>query len=498
MDNNKSQGVNGTIQNKTVKGMFWTGLEMLGRQGAAFIIQIFLARLLLPEDFGLIGMLTIFISLSNVLIDVGFQTWLLHEKEPTEEEFSTVFFFNLGIAILLYGLLFLSAPAVARFYGRPILAPMLRVLGITLIMNAFALVQRTQLTIKLNFKVQTVITAYAICFSGGIAIFCAYLGLGVWSLVLQQVLNTTIASLLTVFVNRWVPLWKFQISSFKKMFGYSWKLVASTMLDTAYNNLNAILIGRFFSAASLGYFSNAQKMQDVIPRSLSGAVQKVSFPVLSRYKEDQKILSDAFSRILKLVSLVAIPVSFGLSGTGTEIFQLVFGEKWLSAVPYFKIMALTASCYPIHVLNLNLLQIVGRTDRFLALELVKKAIGLVTTLITLFIFRSVMALVILDFFMNFITLYINGFYTEEIIGYSLIHQMKDLTRAFFSGGVMLVAISIVGFTLHQGPLILLLVKIVVGCCVYLGASCLFNREEMKRLMEIAGWLMKQKQKKEKL
>ncbi|MGM0216053.1 lipopolysaccharide biosynthesis protein [Enterococcus sp. AZ109] len=475
-----------SIQSKTAKGMFWSGLEMLGRQGATFIIQIVLARLLLPEDFGLIGMLTIFIALSNVVIDVGFQTWLLHEKAPTEEEFSTVFFFNLFVSIIVYGLLFTGAPFVARFYGQPILSSMLRLLGVSLILNALALVQRTQLTIKLNFKVQTLITAYSICISGAVAIFCAYLGFGVWSLVFQQVINTMLNSLMTIFSNRWLPKWTFQLQSFKKMFHYSWKLVASTMLDTAFNNLNSILIGRYFSPASLGYFSNAQKMQDVIPRSLSSAVQKVSFPVLSRYKDDKQVLSNAFTRILTMVCFVAVPVSFGLSGTGTEIFLLMFGEKWLTAVPYFRIMALTASCYPIHILNLNLLQIVGRTDRFLFLEIIKKVIGITATLIVLFVFRSVMSLVILDFFLNFVTLYVNGYFTGDIIGYTLFDQLKDLSRSFVAGIVMLVAVTILGYFLHTNPLVSLLIKMILGISVYLGASFLINRKEMINFFKTAA------------
>lgn len=471
-----------TIQNKTIKGFFWTGIEMLGRQGATFIIQIVLARLLVPEDFGLIGMLTIFISLSNVLIDVGFQTWLLHEKKPTNAEFSTVFFFNLTVSIVMYGVLFMIAPSVASFYRRPVLSAMLRVLGISLVMNAFALVQRTQLTIKLNFRVQTIITAYSISFSGVVAIVLAYLGLGVWSLVFQQVLNTTINSLLTIFINRWVPQLTFEVKSFKKMFHYSWKLLASTLLDTAFNNVNSILIGRFFSAASLGYFSNAQKMQDVIPRSLSGAVQKVSFPVLSRYKEDKEVLHAAFRRILKTVSFLAIPISFGLSGTGTEIFLLMFGEKWLTAVPYFKIMALTASCYPIHVLNLNLLQIIGRTDRFLILEIIKKGIGIAATIIVLVVFQSVMSLVLLDFFMNFLMLYVNGYYTKDIIDYSLFDQMRDLLRPFAAGIIMLFSLIILENTMHSGVVVLLMVKILVGAGVYFVISFLLNREEMKNML----------------
>lgn len=467
-----------TIEKKTIGGIFWTILEMLGRQGVTFVIQIILARLLVPEDFGLIGMLTVFITLSNLLIDSGFQTWLIHKNNPSQTDFSTVFFFNVFTACIIYIVLFLIAPQIALFFKRPIFVSMLRILSINILFNSFGLIHRTKLTIDLKFKTQTYITTFCVTISGIVAVVMAYLGFGVWSLVVQQVVASFTQTLLLTISNRWIPQLVWSTKSFKTMFKYSWKLLASHILDVLYNNLNTILIGRFFSASTLGYFSNAQKLNDVAGQSIATAVQKVSFPVLSSIKDEKENLKNGYRRILNLTSFAVIPIMLGMSACGFELFRIIFGEKWLLAVPYFQILCFGGMFYPMHMLNLNILQVVGRTDRFLILEVLKKIVGVLGTIITLLLFKSVLTLVWVTVIFSLFSLYVNSFFSKEMIDYSLREQLLDIMKPLLAGIIMFIGVFFLGKVLNIGTFPLLLIKIVFGILLYIGLCSLFKVHEI--------------------
>lgn len=478
---------------KMARGFFWTGLEFIGRQGVTFVIQILLARLLVPDDFGLVGMLTIFIALANVLIESGFQTWLLHEKAPSETDFSTVFFFNFSIALVLYGILFFIAPFVADFYQEPILTKMLRLLGLLIVFAAFSIVQRAQLTIKFDFRSQAIISTVAMALSGAFAIAGALAGLDVWSLVLQQVLNQLLQTILLTATNRWFPRLVFDISAFKKMFSYSWKLLVSSLLDTVYQNGISVLVGKFFLGTTLGYYTNAQKMRDVAAMSVTNAVNKVSFPSLSRVKEDQEKLRKGFKEILSLSMFLTIPLMLGLAGCAYEVFEVLFGPKWLPAVPYFQIMCLSGVTYPLHMLNLVLLQIVGRTDSFLLLEIVKKILGFATLVSALLLFKNVFILICVTSGVDFLMIFINGFYTKGILDYSLKSQFRQIGKSALAGGIMLVAIFGLNFLPVQWPaIVMLLSKVLVGSGVYLSCTYFFGVTEIKKIFFWVQDLKRQK------
>lgn len=481
--NRKKDSTEGSLERKTIGGIFWTIIEMLGRQGVTFVIQIILARLLIPEDFGLVGMLTVFISLSNLLTDSGFQTWLIHKKNPTQIDFSTVFVFNIFAATIIYLLLFLSAPQIGHFFKSPVFVPLLRFLSLTVIFNSLSLIHRTKLTIALKFKTQTYITMFSITLSGLVAVILAYLGFGVWSLVTQQVIASIIQSVLLIVINNWIPQITFSVSSFKIMFKYSWKLLASYSLDILYNNLNAILIGRFFSASTLGYFTNAQKVNDVAGQSIATAVQKVSFPVLSGIKDEKETLKNGYQRILGFTSFIVIPIMLGMSACGVEIFKIVFGDKWLLAVPYFQIMCFGGMFYPMHMLNLNILQVAGRTDRFLILEVCKKIISILGTIITLLIFKSVLSLVCISVIFSYLSLYINSYFSEEMIGYSFENQLRDIFKPLISGVIMFAFVFLIGQLLKINIVLLLMVKVLIGIILYVGLCRLFGVKEIFVLRE---------------
>lgn len=489
----ESQEQSPATSGKMAKGFFWTGLEFIGRQGVTFVIQILLARLLVPDDFGLVGMLTIFIALANVLIESGFQTWLLHEKDPSETDFSTVFFFNFSVALALYGILFVIAPFVAAFYEEPILTKMLRFLGLLIVFAAFSIVQRAQLTIKFDFRSQAIISTVAMALSGAVAILGAIAGLGVWSLVLQQVLNQLLQSVLLTVTNRWVPQLVFDIPAFKKMFSYSWKLLVSSLLDTVYQNGISVLVGKFFLGTTLGYYTNAQKMRDVAAMSVTNAVNKVSFPSLSRVKEDQGRLRQGFKEILSLSMFLTIPLMLGLAGCAYEVFMVLFGAKWLPAVPYFQIMCLSGVTYPLHMLNLVLLQIVGRTDSFLVLEIIKKILGFATLVSALLLFKNVFILICVTSGVDFLMIFINGVYTKGILDFSLKRQFQQIAKSALAGVLMLIAIFSLNLLHLQWPTLLILVgKILVGAGVYLSCSHFLGVTEIKKIF---FWVRRMKRQK---
>lgn len=478
---------------KMARGFFWTGLEFIGRQGVTFVVQILLARLLVPDDFGLVGMLTIFIALANILIESGFQTWLLHEEDPSETDFSTVFFFNLSISLVLYGILFLIAPLVAEFYREPILTQMLRLLGLLVVFAAFSIVQRVQMTIKFDFRSQAIISTVAMVLSGTVAIIGAIAGLGVWSLVLQQVLNQLLQSVLLTLKNRWLPQLVFDIPVFKKMFAYSWKLLVSSLLDTVYQNGISVLIGKFFLGTTLGYYTNAQKMRDVASMSVTNAVNKVSFPSLSRVKEDQERLRHGFKEILSLSMFLTIPLMLGLAACAYEVFEVLFGPKWLPAVPYFQIMCLSGMTYPLHMLNLVLLQIVGRTDSFLILEIIKKVLGFATLVSALLFFKNVFILICITSVVDFLMIFINSFYTKRILDYSLKNQFQQIAKSALAGGLMVIVIFSLNLLNLQWPLAVMLIsKILIGAGVYLCSAYFLGVPEIKKIFFWLQGLKRQK------
>lgn len=461
---------------KSITGFMWAGMELLGRQGASLIIQVVLARLLLPKDFGLIGMLAIFMALATTIIDSGFQNWLLQKKKPTEVDYSTVYLFNILSSLALYFILFLSSSSIAKFYNEPLLEQLIKVLGLTLIFAALSMVHRVQLSRKMDFKTQAVIATAAMLLSGIVAIIIAYLGFGVWSLVIQQILNQLLQSILLILANRWMPQLIFDRTSFRQMFHYGWKILLSSILDTAYSNGTSVFIGKLFSTNLLGYYTNARKISDVASLSMAGTVQKVSFPMLSQLKEDPIQMRASFKKVLKMVSFISFPFMLGLSATGTEIIVFLFGEKWIDAVPYFRILCIAAMFMPMHILNIILLQIVERTDRYLKLEIIKKVIALGALILVLITFKNVIILVWTDAIVGTLALILNAYYTREIINYPLSAQLKDVFSYMFAAILMFFLLLFIGQILKVRLIYMLLIKIMIGMVSYFLFVSLLKKE----------------------
>ena len=472
------------LKTKTIKGMFWSFSEIVSLQGINFVVQIFLARLLMPEDFGLIGMITIFIAVSQSLIDSGFTSALIREKNVTNTDYSTVFYFNLVVSVVIYFILFFSSPLISNFYNEPRLVSIIRILSVVIIINAFGLIQRTILIRELDFKTQTKITFVSSVLSGIVAIILAFLGLGVWALVIRQILMQLTQSLMLMIHNKWIPSLEFNVISFKHFFGFGWKLLVSGLIDTLYTNIYYPIIGKFFSATDLGFFTNAKKMNDIPSMATSQAVQKVSYPVLSQIQDNEKSLKNSFRKAIKNTTFINFPLMMGLAAIADPLIKLLIGEKWAPSIPYFQILCFTGILYPLHALNLNILQVKGRSDLFLKIEIFKKIIGIISIIVVLFFGLGIIGLLWAQVFTNIISFFINSFYSKRMIGYSSLDQIKDICPTFFASMIMAGVVYSLLFFLHLNNILLLLIQIPVGILVYILLSHVFQIEEVKTIKSL--------------
>ncbi|MGL4850421.1 MAG: MOP flippase family protein [Clostridium sp.] len=478
------------LKKKTVGGLIWTFSDLIVNQGLQFVIQIVLARLLLPEEFGLIGMITIFIALANTIVDSGFSNALIREKKVTQAEYSTVFYFNLLMAIILYVVLFLLSPKISLFFRQPQLSEILRVLAITFVINSFGLIQRTMLTRELSFKPQMLINMIASICSGVGAIVLAYLGFGVWSLVFRTLILQGMQAILLCLINRWRPSITFDFKSFKKFFNFSWKLLISGVIDTIYNNLYYVIIGKIYSPTELGYYTNAQKLRDTAVQSISNSIQKVTYPMLSKIKEEEEKLKESYKSLMKHASYINFPIMIGLAVVGRKLIIVLFGPEWIPSIDMFIILCISGMLYPMQALNLNILQVKGRSDLFLKLEIAKKIINVILIAIAIYMRAGIISLIWVIFINSIISFFINSHYSKEIIGYSTFEQIKDMAPILLITGLAAGITLIIGKILCTPNFEFLVIELVVGFSLYILFSYIFKIESFFFILEIIKKIIK--------
>ena len=480
-----------SLKTKTLSGLFWSFSNSILNQGIQFVIQIFLARLLLPKEFGLIGMITVFIAISSSIVDSGFQNALVREDEPTQEDYSTVFYFNLATSIALYLILYISAPSISNFFAQPELKNILRVLALTLIINSFGIIQRTILIRKINFRAQTSINIISSVVSGVIAVFLAYKGFGVWSLVFRTLIMQVIQSILLSLANSWKPSLIFSMNSFRKLFGFGWKLLVSGLIDTLYNNLYYLVIGKFYSATDLGYYTNAQKLRDIAGTSISTAVQNVTYPVLSSIKNDYDRLRNVYKKIIRSSVYLNFPIMFGLAIVGKPLILFLFGHNWSNSVAYFQILCIAGMLYPLHAINLNILQVKGRSDLFLKLEIIKKLVGLILVFIAIVSGWGIVGLIWIMVVNSVVSFIINSVYSKDIIDYSTWDQIRDISGIFTITIITGCIAYLVGFILPDSNILKLIVQCLVGAGIYIILSWILKIQEFfDTLKLVKGFLNK--------
>lgn len=461
------------------RGMMWTGLDQVGSFVARFVIGLVLARLLTPEDYGVIGILTVFLALATTFVDSGFASALIQKQGRTQEDYSVVFYFNVAMAVAFYAVLFLSAPYLARFYNLPILRDVTRVIALTLIIGALSSAQLTKLTIDLRFKMQAGISFFSLLASGIVGIIMAFLGFGVWALVAQSVFGALLKTILVVLVTRWRPLLVFPVSSFKSLFSFGSKLLAAGLINTVYTNLYSLVIGKVFGPRDLGEFSRANSFASLGPNIVLNTAMKVNYPMLAKYQNDDALLIRQYKTLIRFPLYALVPALFCLFALAEPLVVATIGEKWLGCVPMLQVLCIGYCLFPMTNINLTLLNVKGRTDLVLKLEIIKKAVAvsLVFVAIPFGVFWMCVAKATYDI----LSCVFNCYYTGKLLGYGLIRQIIDIMPIVLRSLVVLVAVKCLTVFVPLSPILQLFCGAITGVAAFVLIG-IATHDEVLRLL----------------
>jgi teichuronic acid exporter len=420
----------GQIKSQSLSGVKWSAIERFANQGINFGIGIVLARLLTPSDFGIVGMLAIFMAVSQSFIDSGFSNALIRKKDVTEADFSTVFYFNIVVGIVCYSILFLIAPWVAKFFNIPLLKNILRIMAVNVFFNSLIVVQIAKLTINIDFKTQAKTSLSASIISGAIGIVCAYMGYGVWSLVAQSVIQTFLNAVFLWLMAKWHPQWIYSWKSFRELFAFGSRLLVSGLIHQVYVQMTTLAIGKFYSAKDLGYYTRGNQFANLPSSNLTSVLQRVTYPILAKMQDNDSRLVEVYRKYIKLTSLVIFFSMILLAALAKPLILLLLTNRWAGSIIYLRIFCFALLFDHITIINLNLLQVKGRSDLYLKLEVIKKSISIVILLIS--IPFGVIAICVSKIIYSQIALFINTYYTGKIFGLTYFNQLKDFIFYLFT------------------------------------------------------------------
>ena len=461
------------IKNKTAKGIGWSALDSIASQGVTFLVGIVLARLLSPEEFGTIGVAMIFVSVFNRIVDCGFSNALIRKQDVKEIDYNTTFLFNLALSGTLYGVCYLCAPFISTFFHNNALTDVVRVISLVLIINAFAIIQRTHLVKDINFKTQAKVSLSASVASGIIGIVMAYKGFGVWSLVFQQISRQLINTCLLWVYNTWRPKLEFSANSFKELFAYGGKLMASGIIDTIFNEITTLFIGRIYTPATLGQYSRAKQFSSIFSTNVSTVMERVTYPVLSKMQGDEKQLLYNYKKIIGLLMFVTGVGTVLIACCAKSIILILLGSKWAEAILYLQLLAFVEITIPIKNVNLNLLQVYGRSDYILKLSIIKRIIELSAVCLG---FISLTWMLVGFAIAGLIGFLLNAYYTNKVSGYRVIEQVRDLMRPF--GVCLIVGLLVYPLSLVvENNLIAISLQLVVAVASIILVSNIFRLSE---------------------
>lgn len=466
-----------SLKSSVISSLIWKFLERIGTQGVQFVVAIVLARLLAPADFGLIALVTVFVAIANVFVQSGLNTALIQKKDADNLDFSTVFYTSLCIATLLYGLLFACAPLIADFYnGQTKLIPVIRVLGLILLLGAVSSVQEAYVARNMMFKKLFCRSVGAIIPSGIFGITLAYLGFGIWALVGQQLMNSCLMCVIMLFTVKWRPQLEFSIVRFKGLFSFGWKLLCSALLDTVYRNIRDLVIGKLFSPADLGFYNRGDQFPKIIISNINASIQSVLLPSLSTVQDDKLRLKSLARRSIKTSAFLILPMMAGLAAVAKPLTLVLLGEKWLPAVPFIQICCFSYSFWPIHTTNLSAINAVGRSDVFLKIEIIKKCYGLAILTLAIWLFRSPIGIAMSAVVTAPLGSFVNAFPNKKLLDYGFIEQMKDFLPSFVLSLVMGVGVYMLSSIMAVQPILQLPLLVFLGLCFYLGIAKLLKFE----------------------
>lgn len=464
------------IKHQTKKGIYWTFFNQFANNGLSFFVGIILARLLTPADYGITALPAIFLALSSVLMDAGFGAAMVRKPELTEKDLSTAFYYSFGMGIAMYLCMFIAAPWIADFYNTPVLTPLVRVTALTFLWGALSTPQSILLQRKLDFKTPARISITTNILGAAVGITIAYLGYGLWALVVMGVVSSFLTVLQYWAAVRWLPKTGWSKESFRYLWGFGNKLMLSRFIDTGYTNLTPLIVGKFFSPAELGIYNRAKGYAALPAHQGNNVIRSVTFPVLSRMQNDDALLAGAYRKMLKVTAFVIFPVMTLLSALAKPVIIILVTEKWIESVILLQIICFSMMWYPIHSINLNLLSVKGRSDLFLKLEVWKKLLGLTVMACTLPF--GLVYFVSAGIASSFISLFINTYYTGKLINVGFIKQMQDLLPTY--GLSILIFCVVFGMNLFIDNLwIQLILGGLLGGGLYLGIAYLFHFSELQ-------------------
>lgn len=479
----------GTLKDKTIKGTFWSGIDSIASQGIMFLVGLVLARLLTPHEYGLIGYITILTAVLNSIVDSGFSSALIRKKDISEIDYNTAFIFNVAISILLFAVMFLIAGPASRFFNEPQLLQLIRAMSVIVIINGLAIIQRTNLTKNVNFKTQTKASLISSISSGIVGIGMAFSGFGVWSLVGQQITRQLLNTVCLWMFNKWLPKLEFSWASFRELFGFGWKLLVSGLIDTIWKQISNLIIGKYYSTSTLGQYTRGQQFADIFSSNMTSIVQRVSYPVLSSIQDERDRMKEGYRKVIKVTMYLSFILMFGLAAVAKPLLIVLIGERWTEAAHYLQILCFSMCLYPLHAINLNMLQVQGRSDLFLKLEIVKKIIAIGPILLGIFI--DIDWMLYGWIITGAISYILNARYSGTIIGYSIPAQVGDILPSFGIAAIMAVPVFLLTF-IGTPPIITLIVQLFTGAMIVILLSEIFKLDEYTELKNIALSLIKRK------
>lgn len=463
------------LKQQTKKGLYWSFFNQFSNYGMQFCVGIVMARLLSPSDYGITALPGVFLAIAAVFQDSGMAGALIRKPEIEEKDYSTLFLYSIGMGILMYAALFFASPYIASYFETPVLIPLVRVTALTFLWGPITTVQYVILKRKLDFKTPTKISIATKIFSAIVGITMAYMGYGLWALVISGVLSGFLNLILIVWAVRWYPRTGWSNESFKYLWGYGNKMLASSLLETAYSNITPLFVAKYYSPADLGVYNRARNYAIMPSQNVTGVIQNVTFPVLSKMQDDDESLARNYRRMLKTTAFVVFPLMMLLAGLARPLIITMITAKWEACIILLQLLCFSLMWYPIHSINLNLLQVKGRTDLFFRLEVIKKIIGLSILVVTLPL--GLVVFCIGGIISSLVCLAVNTYYTGKLINVGYLKQMRDLFPTLLLSLVLFGVILVINQFISN-YLLQILVGGTVGSLVYLGGAFLFKFDEL--------------------
>lgn len=464
---------------KVMSGLIWKFAERIGAQLVSFIVSIILARLLAPEDYGAIALVTVFISLSDVFVQSGFGQSLIQKINADDIDFSSVFYFNLGLSLILYVLLFLLAPVIADFYQKDILVSVIRVMALRIPIASINSVQQAYVSRNMLFKKFFFSTLGGTIGSAIVGISMAYCGMGIWALVAQYMVNSIIDTIVLWFTVRWRPKLIFSIVRMRSLFAFGWKILISSLLDTGYTQLSNLVIGKIYSSKQLAFYNKGQQLPSLVVVNINSSISSVLFPAISKEQNYKDRVKAMMRRSIMISSYLMFPMMAGLAVVARPLISVLLTDKWLGCVPYLQVACFVFALWPIHTANLEAMKAVGRSDLFLCLEIIKKIIGII--LLVAAVPYGVMAIALSGAVVSLLSSFINAYPNQKLLEYSYFEQIKDIMSSIVMSLIMAVLIYLVTF-LNWNIYLTLFVQCVLGIIIYVGLSYIFRIESFQYLI----------------